>query len=328
MLKKIRITPIAAESLGVRSMCTMVETPDVKILLDAGLSVSPYRFNLMPHPKEFLTISKLRKKIEEAAKKVDIVTISHYHFDHHTPSHEDWIVNWTCSNLAAQKIYNGQLVLVKSPYENITQRQKNRALIFEKKNYNTASKIEIADDKTYIFGKSTTLKFSKAVSHGPGDNTLGWVILLLIKYKNEKFLFAPDIQGPMCYDTMKLILEYDPDIILLGGPPFYQSNYKVDILKIKNALQNLEKIVKQIPIIIMEHHALRDKNWKIKSERLFRIADRHENKIITAAEFLSVTNKLYEANRKELYFNSPPSKEFLQWVEKVKDKKINLKPPL
>ena len=35
MLKHIHLVPLAAESFGVRSMCTYVETPDVKVLLDA-----------------------------------------------------------------------------------------------------------------------------------------------------------------------------------------------------------------------------------------------------------------------------------------------------
>ena len=68
------------------------ETPDVKVLLDAGISLCPYRFSLPPHPIEFQTIAKLRGRIAEAADTAEVVTISHYHFDHHTPSFEDWVV--------------------------------------------------------------------------------------------------------------------------------------------------------------------------------------------------------------------------------------------
>ncbi|MFA7079540.1 MAG: hypothetical protein WC203_01415, partial [Candidatus Bathyarchaeia archaeon] len=90
-LKQIRVTPLASESFGVRSMCTLVETPNVSLLLDAGISLCPYRFNLPPHPIEFQTINRLRRDIADAAEKADVVTISHYHFDHHTPSYADWI---------------------------------------------------------------------------------------------------------------------------------------------------------------------------------------------------------------------------------------------
>ena len=68
-LTKIKVTPLASESFGVRSMCTLVETPDVSVLLDAGVSLCPYRFNLVPHPIEFQTIARLRQVIAEAAEK-------------------------------------------------------------------------------------------------------------------------------------------------------------------------------------------------------------------------------------------------------------------
>jgi predicted metallo-beta-lactamase superfamily hydrolase len=75
MLKHIHVTPLAAESLGVRSMCTYVETRDVRILFDAGVSLCPKRFGLPPHPFEFQAIMRTRARIAEAAAKAEIVTI-------------------------------------------------------------------------------------------------------------------------------------------------------------------------------------------------------------------------------------------------------------
>ena len=255
MLEKIKIIPIAAESLGVRSMCTLVETPDIRILLDAGVSLCPYRFNLMPHPLEFQTINHMRKKMEKIVRNVEIITISHYHFDHHTPSNQDWLVNWTSQNLSAKRIYYQKQVLIKDPDNFITERQKQRAIEFQKITGKYAKKITIADGKTFNLGKSTILKFSKAVPHGPEDKSLGWIIMTNIKFKDECFLFAPDIQGPMSNDTRDLILSANPYIVQIGGPPFYLINKKVDPIKIKSGLLNLEKIVKRIPITILEHHS-------------------------------------------------------------------------
>jgi predicted metallo-beta-lactamase superfamily hydrolase len=152
--------------------------------------------------------------------------------------------------------------------------------------------------------------------------------MLLLTVGNERFMFAPDIQGPMVKSTLKQILSNNPHIIILGGPPFYLSDSKVDFSMIKSGLDNLEKIVEQIPITILEHHALRDKNWKKKSKKLFKIASRNGNRISTAAEFLSINNKLFEANRKDLYHKNPPSKKFIQWIQKVKNEKTTIKPPL
>ncbi|MCW3997936.1 MAG: hypothetical protein NWF10_05130, partial [Candidatus Bathyarchaeota archaeon] len=91
---------------------------------------------------------------------------------------------------------------------------------------------------------------------------------------------------------------------------------------------NLEKIVKKVPITILEHHALRDKNWRKKTKKLFNIANKNGHKIITAAEFLSTENKLLEANRKELYQRFPPSIEFRQWIQHVLSRKTSFKPPI
>ena len=44
----MNITPLAADSLGARSMATLVATPDVTILLDPSVRLGPYRYDLPP----------------------------------------------------------------------------------------------------------------------------------------------------------------------------------------------------------------------------------------------------------------------------------------
>src|SRR4030042_2142645 len=165
MLDKIKVTPLAAESFGVRSMCTFVEPPDVRVLLDAGISLCPNRFGLPPHPAEFKTIAELRARIAEAADKAEVVTISHYHFEQHTPSFEDWVVNWTEANETARQIYQEKTVLMKNPKEKINASQRQRACIFQKTGGKHAEKLEAADDKAVAFGEDTLFSFSAPVFH-------------------------------------------------------------------------------------------------------------------------------------------------------------------
>jgi predicted metallo-beta-lactamase superfamily hydrolase len=148
----MRIVPLAAESLGIRSMSTYVETKDVKILLDAGVSLCPDRFRLPPHPLEFEAIQEARMRIAGAAEKAEVVTISHYHFDHHTPSFEDWLSNWTEANETARQIYEGKTVLMKNPKEQINFSQRRRGWMFQKTGGKYAQKLEVADRKTFVFG--------------------------------------------------------------------------------------------------------------------------------------------------------------------------------
>jgi uncharacterized protein len=326
LLSKIKVTPLATESFGVRSMCTLVETPDVTVLLDAGISLCPYRFSLPPHPIEFQTINKLRKRIAEAADKAELVTISHYHFDHHTPSYEDWVVNWTEANETARQIYQDKTVLMKNPREKINASQRQRAWLFQKTGGKYAKSLEAADGKTFTYGK-TVLRFSEPVAHGSEDTMLGWVIMAVVEHEDERFMFAPDVQGPMSTHTLELIKKAEPTVIMLGGPPFYLGGFRVDMAQLEQGLRNLESIVQAVPVVILEHHALRDESWKQKIDKVYQQASKAEHSIMTAAEYSGNENLFLESKRKQLYRDFPPSTEFKQWMKTLNNKKI-AKPPI
>jgi predicted metallo-beta-lactamase superfamily hydrolase len=325
ILSKIKVTPLAAESFGVRSMCTLVQTPDVAVLLDAGISLCPYRFSLPPHSIEFQTISKLRKTIAEAADKAEVVTISHYHFDHHTPSFEDWVANWTEYGETARQIYQNKTVLIKNPKEKINASQRQRAWLFQKTGGKHAKVLEAADGKTFTYGK-TTLRFSEAVAHGSDDSILGWVILAVVECEGERFMFAPDVQGPMSTHTLQLILGAKPTVIMLGGPPLYLGGFRVEMAQLEQGLRNLESIVEAVPLVVLEHHALRDESWKLKMEKVFQKASKSGHSVVTAAEYAGKENLFLESRRKQLYRDHPPSDEFKQWMKTLNDKKTQSPP--
>jgi predicted metallo-beta-lactamase superfamily hydrolase len=328
MLNKIKVTPLAAESFGVRSMCTLVETPDVKILLDAGISLAPLRSGFPPHPLELQTIAKLREQIATAAEQAEVVTISHYHFDHHTPSYTDWLVNWTQETETARQIYKGKRVFTKNPEENINASQRQRASMFEKTTGKYAKTLEPADAKAFSFGKSTKLRFSEAVAHGSEDSMLGWVIMATIEYEDERFMFAPDVQGPMASQTRELIKAEKPQVAMIGGPPFYLRGFKVDENQLRKGLANLEQIVGVVPVTILEHHALRDAQWRMHTEPVFDVAAQMGHRIVTAAEFRGVENLFLESKRRQLYIENPPSKEFEKWMRLSGLDQSHNKPPI
>lgn len=327
MLKNIRVVPLAAESLGVRSMCTYVETSDVRILLDAGVSLCPYRFGLPPHPMEFKTIDERRKEIAVAADKAEIVTISHYHFDHYTPSYEDWICNWTSADETARRIYEGKTVLLKNYREKINYSQRRRGWVFQKTGGRHADKLEAADDKTYKFG-STLVKFSKPVPHGLQGSFLGWILMITIQRDLEKFMFAPDVQGPMSPDTLQMILAESPQLLMIGGPPLYLPDSMVSPNEINLGLMNLEKIAEKIPFVVLEHHILRDEKWREKSKNIFEKAEGFHSQILTAAEFSGRQNIFYESIRSKLYEELPPTEEFNKWKRLAKRAGTPCRPPI
>ena len=327
MLKHIKVVPLAAESLGVRSMCTYVETPNVKILLDAGVSLCPNRFGLPPHPMEFKAIDESRRKIADAAEKSEIITLSHYHFDHHTPSYEDWLCNWTAPNETARQIYEGKTVLIKNPKEKINYSQRRRGWMFQKTGGKYAEKLEIADGKTFSFD-DTKIRFSEPVFHGPENSALGWVLMTTIECQNEKFMFAPDVQGPMSTHTLEIIIKEKPQLITIGGPPLYLAEFRVGEEQIQTGLKNLEKVVDAVPCVIIEHHILRDENWREKTKNVFNKACEAGCKFLTSAEFSGSENSFLEALRKRLFIENPPSKEFERWMRGNSEAKKHVKPPI
>src|SRR5271157_2650394 len=139
----LRITPIGFESLGVRSMCTFVETPDVRILIDAGVALGP-RLRRLPHPQEYKARNECRAKIREYAAKADVVVISHYHNDHHTPNYTETV--WVgCTAEEAEAIYGNKLVLAKDIRNAINFNQRKRGWMFQRFVKRIGSKCEVAD---------------------------------------------------------------------------------------------------------------------------------------------------------------------------------------
>jgi predicted metallo-beta-lactamase superfamily hydrolase len=326
VLSKIRVIPLAAESLGVRSMCTYVETSDVKILLDAGASLAPNRFGFPPHPREYEAMAECRERISKAAEKAEVVTLSHYHFDHHTPSYEDWCYNWSSADVARQ-IYEGKLVLIKNFRAVINFSQRRRGWMFAKTGGGYAKKLEIADGKTFEFG-DTKLKFSNPVFHGSKYTPLGWVLMTTIESGDEKVLFTSDVQGPIDDNALKMILAEKPHLIIVGGPPLYLAGFHVKDKDAEQGMKNLEEIVKTVPITILEHHILREERWRELSKSVFEVAAKAGHLVLTAAEYAGKENNLLESKRRQLYEIEPPSPEFQRWMKLPISKRKVTKPPI
>ena len=325
-LSFIKVLPIAFESLGVRSMCTFVETPDIKVLLDAGASLCPNRFGLPPHPKEYMALRDCRSRILELAEEADVVTVSHYHFDHHTPSFTDWVNHWSSAEIA-EKTYAGKIVFAKSYKSSINPSQRQRGWMFHKTSGKKAARLEFADGRTFKF-EGTTIRFSAPVCHGEEGSQLGWVLMTTIEHKEEKVVFAPDVQGPMSDKTATLVLKEKPKLAIIGGPPVYLAQYKVSPKNIESAMMNLETIVENVPVTILDHHILRDENWTQTAHSAIDKASSLGHRLLTAAEYAGTENNLLEAHRKTLYQTESPSQEFTQWTKTPLEERKRVTPPI
>jgi predicted metallo-beta-lactamase superfamily hydrolase len=324
-MTSITITPLAFESYGVRSMCTFVETPDIKILIDPGLSLGP-RFALLPHPQEYKMRKQLRQKLKKVAEIADILVVTHYHQDHYTPFFNELV--WIGSTVEdAEILYHNKRILAKNYRSKINVSQRRRGWFFWKKLSKEGIMCEAADNSTHTFG-ATNLIFSEPVSHGEEESPLGWVVMLQIERNGEKFLYTSDVQGPQSTFTMKIIKEWNPQIAIIGGPSLYLLGYKISKTSLENALRNSITLTKVMQRMVIDHHILRDSGWKEFLTPLFKAADANDCNVSTAAEFAGAKNNLLEYQRKHLYEIDPPNDEFLKWSKLSKEERRILPPPV
>ncbi len=324
-MSTIGVTPIGFESLGVRSMCTFVETPDVRILIDAGVALGP-RFRKLPHPREYQARKECRARIREYAGKADVIVVSHYHNDHHTPNYTETV--WVGSSAEeSEAIYRDKVVLVKDIRNAINFNQRRRGWMFQRFVKRIGSKCEVADDRSFEYG-ATKVKISQPVPHGEDETELGWVLMTTIESGGEKVLHASDVQGPMSKVTTRLILKEKPDILILGGPPLYLEGVRVGKASIRKGLENASRIAEKVPKVIFEHHVLRSEAWKDDAKTVLEAGAKAGHEIVTAAEYLREPVRLLESKRERLYEEEPPPEEFVKWTELPREKRRQQPPPV
>ena len=282
-----RIVPLAFDSFGVRSMATFVETDDLKILIDPGVSLAPLRYGLEPHPLEWQRLDETWNIIRQYAEESEVLVVTHYHYDHHDPDYPE--------------LYGGKTVFIKHPTENINRSQKDRAAYFLAAIKDLPKRLEIADDKSFEFGE-TTITFSKAVCHGTNPR-LGYVTETCIKCGGEKFLHTSDVEGPSLEDQIAFILNEKPDVLFVDGPMTYMLGYRYSFKSLQISNSNLTKAIRDTSVhtIVLDHHFLRDLNYKMRIKQVYEEAQKRGVNVVTAAEFSGRKIEMLEALRKELY---------------------------
>src|SRR5688572_25357637 len=74
----MRVLPIAADSLGVRSMATLITSGTNSLLLEPGLVVVEERFGLRPTNAERATYAQAAAQIIEAGRRADALLVTSY----------------------------------------------------------------------------------------------------------------------------------------------------------------------------------------------------------------------------------------------------------
>ncbi len=284
----LKIRPLAAESLGVRSMALRVETPDLALTLDPGAAIPPLRGGLPAHPVEVQTLARRWQAILQSLRTSRVAVVTHYHYDHLNPD-QPWY-------------YRGLQVFLKDPEHrtNRTQRRRGHRFIEVIRPY--AQEVVPADGRRFRFGR-TEVWFSEPVRHGPGYR-LGTVLQVAVLHGRDRLVFTSDIQGPCLEEHLDFLREVRPTLVYVDGPPTYLDGFPRWALEA--TLEGLAWILENLrpELLMLDHHSLRRPDWRRFYERGLGAGAR---KIRSAAEVLGVPETLYEARRRELFY--PDSQE-------------------
>ena len=280
----MKVIPLGAESLGVRSMATYVEAAGRGILIDPGATLAPSRFGLPPADEEWEALRRTNDRISAYAARAETVFVSHYHEDHFR------------SDPAS---YAGRRVLVKDPRRMVQGLQARRAAELWK-TLQEHARVAVADD---LIERSMdlVLEVSPPLPHGLEATTLGYLVALTIAEprERERFVFASDVQGPLSAVAAGYLVRQRPTLLYLAGPPSYVER-EVGAAVIDSGIDHLMRIVETTGCrVIMDHHALRDVAWR---ERFARLWD--TKRVSTAAGYLGLPEATLEARRAELWGRS------------------------
>lgn len=274
----MKVMPLAADSLGVRSMATYVEAGGLRLLLDPGATVSPQRYGLEPAPEEAEALSRALDRIEGYAKRASMVTVSHYHGDHYQ---------------LEPALYAGRLVWAKDPRRLGEDHQAVRGRAFWRQLAEHA-RLEPAEGQVADF-EGVRLKVSPPLSHGADGSPFGFVVAVTVD-DGTRFVHAADVQGPVSAVATAYLVRERPDLLYLSGPPTYLEA-QVGRDAIQRGIDNLRRIVNETGCrIIVDHHAARDRHFRERLAPAFETG-----RVVTAAEFLGRRDECLEARRPALW---------------------------
>ncbi len=281
---------LGAESLGVRGLSCVVEVEGRKIVIDPGLALGYHRYGLLPHPAQVAVGEQVRRKIIAELKDATDVVMSHFHGDH-VPLPDANPYQLRAHQVAP--LCRTVRFWTKGPEGlsyNMLRRKKSLCKVLDRDLPNAEGQ------------KDGPLAFSLPVPHGERHGRLGMVMMTRIEDEGTVFVHASDIQL-LDGEAVSLILDWEPNIVLAGGPPLYLS--WLSSKRRKRAWKNALRLACGVDTLILDHHLLRCKeglSW------LRRLSSETDHRVICAADFMERPRCLLEARREQLYAEMPVPK--------------------
>ena len=282
----MQIEILGCESFGARSLACAVKTGEKKILIDPGVALARLRYGLPPHPVEVAAALRIRKKVLAALEGVTDIVISHYHGDHMPMKAEDPYQ----LPVEALPPLEGVRFWCKGPtnISGLSARRRKELSHF------LGSSLPVSEGISF-----DGISFSSPVPHGTRHKGFGTVMMTRICEGNDVFVHSSDIQL-LDREAVLEVLAWKPTIVFASGPPLYLFHQVPEASK--EAFENALLLAQNVDTLILDHHLLRS----LEGYRwLKKLAEKVENTVLCAAEFMGKKPELLEAQRKILYEKLP-----------------------
>lgn len=280
----MQITILGTESMGVRGLSCMVEIKDRKILIDPGMALGFRRYNLLPHPAQVAVGEQTRKKIKDALKDATDVVISHYHGDH---------VPLVDANPYQIDAHQFAPLLRKPRFWTKGTGAMSTRMVARRESLVKLLGMELPDAENKMDG---ALTFSPPMSHGEPNTSLGTMMMTRIMDEEKVFVHGSDIQL-LNEQAVSFILDWRPDIVLVGGPPLYLSGF-MDRRRQKKSWELAMQLAQGVETLIIDHHLLRGEEGLVWLDHLSSDVSR---RVFCGADFMGQPRRLLEAWRIQLY---------------------------
>ena len=135
------------------------------------------------------------------------------------------------------------------------------------------------------------LRFTEPLFHGVEYSRVGWVLGLTIDRGKWRIHYSSDINGPIIEDYASMIIDLNPHILILDGPPTYMLGYMLNNTNLHRAVDNAVRILREagrLELVIYDHHLLREPRYKERTMPVWREAEKQGVRLTTAAEHLGL----------------------------------------
>jgi predicted metallo-beta-lactamase superfamily hydrolase len=278
----VKVTILAAESMGVRSMATVVDTPVARILIDPGVALAPKRAGLKAHRTEMEAALAVQRRLRNELNNITHSVITHFHGDHHPMMEAD------DSQLSgAQVLLSLQdSTLLAIGKESLSRNQSHRRFLLQRA---LGRKLPASEGTLH-----DAITLSRPVPHGDPGARSGSVMMCRVHDGDEVFVHASDIQ--FLDDTaVAQIIDWTPTLVFASGPPVYLLAHRPDLLA--RARERIVQVARTGARVVLDHHLMRSREGASWLDALHR----DHPSICCAADYAGQPRQLLEATRKQLW---------------------------